>query len=62
MHTKDPLILQDPSFDCEYLCAGNDIIEMDHFLSYDKYPVLTLAESYNIALELWLEHAHRRRH
>lgn len=62
MHSKDSLVLQDPSFQCHYLRAGNYIIEMNHFLSYDKYQVLTLAESYYTALELWFEHAHRRRH
>lgn len=35
---------------------------MDQFLSNDKHKVLFFAESHNIALELWFEHTHRRRH
>lgn len=62
MNSKNSLVLQDSSFQRDYLCACNDIIKMDHFLSDDKHEVLALAESHNIALELRFEHAHRRRH
>lgn len=56
------MVLQDSSFQRDYLCACNDIIKMDHFLSYDKHKVLAFAKSHNIALELRFEHAHGRRH
>lgn len=62
MNPKNSLVLQDSSFQRDDLLACNDIIKMDHFLSDDKHKVLALAESHNIALELRLEHAHRRRH
>lgn len=62
MNPKNSLVLQDSSFQRDGLRACNDIIKIDHFLSDDKHKILALAESHNIALELWLEHAHRRRH
>ena len=56
------MVLQDSSFQRDYLCACNDIIKVDHLLSDDKNKILALAESHNIALKLRFEHAHRRRH